>query len=473
MKQKGTVLVIGFIIMGVLMVLAVYFLGFTITESRISRTQTIGTQAYYLAEAGINEAIWKLKYDTTTADGDDPWAICFVSTSSDCTDCNIWQDSFASNYTPNSTTTVSIQNSRCTEGKITATSTVGLPDGKTVQRVVKTGVFKTIGGHTAGITVFSGGGGKHDEMKIESSIINVSGNVFSNHDIKIERKSEATVEGKILAVKKVKKKEDSTTTATAICADNICNTTSTCGCPAPEFKKCEETPAPGKCPHNPIDIPRVDFYEGSNSYKNQAQALEDTGSCEVLCKKKDEATTTCSNKCVFDWWEFAYLLWFEVGSGGTMTLNNDITYVKDSVWLEGGKTLVINGVLVSERNIKIGKDYWWKWMHPKQGGDSRVIVNNDNIEGGKSSGLLARDKIEFGKYAATTTITGLLYANKEIKLRKMPNTLTVEGGIMAKKIRFEEAGKLNVTLNDTIIGNTLGEPGYSPVITIEHWEEEY
>ena len=462
--SEGSPLIITVLTLGVMLFLGTYFLTFALTGSRMSQSQEMAAKAYYLAEAGANQAIWKLKHEWQSQFETEPdWSASFTQN----TDLLI----------PNSTLAVTIQNSGCARGKITVTSTINLPGGKTAQRVIKAGVFKAIGSEINGIAVFSGGKGKHDELKIEGSRININkGNIFSNNKVKIEKKSDVTVEGKILAVKELQEKQDSTTTATAKCADNICNTTSTCGCQDTEkFEKCVEN----KCPPKPIDMPKVDFKsKDENSYKNLALAAENAGNCKVFCKKEGQATTTCGtygNKCVFDWLDFANLLWFEVGQGGTLTLNNDITYVKGSVWLRGGRTLIVNGVLVAERNIEIGKKYFWKWYNQKHGGDSQLIINNDNPTE-KASGLLSKGKIEFGEYASfpAATTTGLLYASKEIKLRKIPTNLTIEGGIIAKKIKFENLQQnLNVSLNDAIIGNTLGNPEHSPIVSIEHWEESY
>ena len=45
------------------MFVVIYFLDLVTTGSRVSRSYSLASQTYYLAEAGINEAIWKLKND--------------------------------------------------------------------------------------------------------------------------------------------------------------------------------------------------------------------------------------------------------------------------------------------------------------------------------------------------------------------------------------------------------------------------
>ncbi len=472
-SEKGVIVIIAFLTLGILLLLGTYFLSFAITESKISQSQEIATKTYYLAEAGINEAIWKLKNE---------WAEDFVRCvnylEASCGDetCQNWSATTTistDDLMPHGSIVVTMQNSACARGQIVSVGTINLAEGRTAQRIVKTGVFKAIGGPIEGIAVFSGGEGKHDELKIKSSTINIyEGHLFSNRNVKIEKKSEAIVEDKILAVREFKESADSTATALAICAENICHTTSTCACWDPgEFKECQEN----KCPVNPIPMPMVDFNsKDTSSYKERALAAENNGHCRVFCQKKDQDPYQCSEKCVFSWSEMDDLLW-QIEEEGTLTLDNDITYVEGSIWLRGGRSLIVNGVLVAEKNIEIGKKYFWEKEHEKQEGNSQLTINNDN-KATKASGLLSKGKIEFGEYASfpNATTTGLLYANKEMKLKKMPDSLMLEGGIIAKKIKFENLQQnLNVYLNETIVANTLGNPAFSPVITIEHWEEAY
>lgn len=449
--QKGVIIIITFLTLGILLLLGIYFLSFTITESKISESQKVATKTYYLAEAGINEAIWKLDNDTITTDGDDAWKSDFVDKDKNSYP-NYWTDTFNGGEDLGGSYTVTIQNIALAQGEITSTATIDLPGGKTAQRVIKIGVFKAIGTPTEGIAVFAGGKGKHDEMKIKDTTINVyNGNIFSNRDVKIEKKSNVTatddettiddpdtpdiienLEGKILAVKKYKKSDDSTVTAT-------------------EIHDARDYPPPPAS----IDMPMVDFDKGENSYKSQADVVYTE---EV----------------------FEDMLWTALVQGEALTLNDAITYVKGSVRLKGGITLVINnGVLVAEKNIEIGKHKDWKkkGQEQKYTGDNQIIINNDNpdLEGGPATGLLAKRKIEFGEHTFSSTITGLLYAGKEIKFKKMktPNTLTLTGGIMAKKVRFDDLEEINITLNDTVIRNVLENQIYSPLVSIEHWEESY
>ena len=488
-KNKGTALVIAFLIMGVLMILGVYFLSFTLTEFRIAKSQTVGTQTYYLAEAGINEAIWKLKYD-------DEWSTCFTTSSvaynCDCTTAT-WTASSIINLTPNSTTTTAIISSECARGEITATSTIGLAGGKTAQRVVKTTVYKSLASPTAGAAVFSGGASENIDIK--ASKILVYGNLFSNNHINIKYLSQveayatSTGEGKILAEGNYIKSDYSTVIAYAICAKNKCwPSTTTCSCVTnPEdFQECSEVGA-GRCPPKGLATPIVDFDSDSQySFKERASSTEAAHQCSNTC---NGGTCWCdgepcwgNNKCLLDDDDFEDLLW-AAGQGGILTLGSTstptIVYVTGPIELRGGRHLVVNGALVAEDNIKIGARYKWKGDK----GFSQITVNRPTET--TVSGLLTKRKIDFGLYSSftTTTITGVVYANDEISLVSMPKYFRVRGGIIGRKLSFTSVLKwFEFILDDTIIRYGLGwkdelghdiSPTYSPIITIEHWEETY
>jgi hypothetical protein len=493
-KKKGVISVIAFLTLGILTLLSIYFLSFTLIESRISKSQETATKTYYLAEAGINAAIWKLKNDAITTDGDDAWEICFVTSTAPCVDCTTWSDTIVIDtgfLIPNSTTTVTIQNSQCARGEIIATSTIALPDGKTTQRVVKTTVFKSLASPTSDSAIVSGGASENIDLNY--SKLRVYGSFFSNHNFNIKGESTVEVnptgpaEGKILAVGIYNESADSTVSSTAICAKNICNSTSTCGCTdVDKFEKCEIN----SCPPKPISTPIVDFDSDSeNSFKSRAQIAEDTGQCQHLC---NDTTCLCNgnpcperNKCVLTDNEFENLLW-AAGEGGTLALNSTsipgVVYVEGAIELRGSKHLIVNGSLVADDNITIGERNSWVKGGEKHEGPSQITINRPTAT--TTSGLLTKRKINFGQYSSfeNVSIVGVIYANDEIKLTSVPNTIDITGGIVSRKLSLISIWQwLNINLDNDIILYGLGyiingkgvDPEYSPIITIEHWEESY
>ena len=495
LEKGGIISVIALLALGILIFLSAYFLSFVLSESKISRSQEAATKTYYLAEAGINEAIWKLKNDDTITDGDDPWEICFVSSTEAC-DCNYWTDTFIKNtdfLLPNSTTVVSIENSECARGEIIATSTLTLPNGKTAQRIVKTTVFKSLASPTKGSAVFSGG--TSEDITIDSSKIKIFGNLFSNNNLIIRYQSQVDVydnldteeeEGKVLVVNNLNLK-NSTVSSTAMCAKNICNTTSTCVCTDTEkFQTCEEN----SCPPRPISVPIVDFDSfASTSFKTRAQTAQDAGLCQNLCNGApcycDGVPCSGNNKCVLDSNEFEDLLW-AAGEGGTLILNSTslpgIVYVEGPIEIRGGRHLIVNGALVADDTINIGEGYKWTKGGQTDEGFSQITINRPTAT--TTSGLLTKRKINFGQYSSftTTTIIGAIYANDEIRLTSLPKSFTLRGGIIGRKLSFNSVWHwFNFILDNEImlyglgykINNQTIEPLYSPIITIEHWEESY
>ena len=460
-KEKGTVLIVSFLVLIVLLTLGGYFLTFAITESRISRSQVTATQTYFLAEAGANEAIWKLKNDAE-------WKNNFETPPG----CSTWSASFLKNDTllPNSSYRVQIQNSDCARGQIVATSTINIANGKTAQRVVKTKVFKAIGSLTSDSPFFSGG--TSENIDINASVLNLyDGNIFSNNNAYISQWSKVSlfddldtekVEGKALANNNLSVSWNSSLNATATCAENVCQ------------GNCVEE----GCPPSSISMPMVDFdSQDPNSYKSKASATQDSGLCNILCNG-----VPCATKCIFTSSEFSDLLW-QVGFNGILTLNNKITYVTGLVELKGGRRLVINGTLVADRTVNIGEDNCWANKGQKHCGFDQITVSDPGV--GIPSGILTKAKMNFGPYSSSQDIeiTGLVYANDEIRLVSLPRAFNLTGGLLGRKISVTSAwSAVNIYLDNTLIVEGIwaglrppgGEkPPYSPIVTIEHWEEAY
>ena len=71
-------------------------------------------------------------------------------------------------------------------------------------------------------------------------------------------------------------------------------------------------------------------------------------------------------------------------------------------------------------------------------------------------------------------INGLIYAGNILRINSLFTPLTINGGAIAYDFdisSFWQSFVINYDPNVIII--TLGNPDTSPVIVIEHWEEEY
>ena len=461
LQERGVVLIISSLALVILLFLGAYFLSFTLTEFRISQSEVASAQTYYLSEAGINEAIWKLKNDSA-------WKENFETDPG----CYTWQDTFSREgiLFAGGSYQVQIQNSGCARGEIVATSTLDLAEGKTAQRVVKTKIFKSIGSLTKDSAIFTGG--PSENIDFNSSIVNIyDGNLSSNSNINISWWSDVNVfddletaetEGKTLAAGNLNVSWSSTLYATASCAKNIC----------------EGDCFDDGCPHDTFSAPMVDFdSEDSNSYKNKALTAEGNGQCSVLCNGIE-----CDTRCVYTDEEFEDILW-QVGKDGAIILDNEITYVEGSLKLRGGRSLVVNGTLVTDGTIDIGEKNCWTNQGQKDCGYNQITVNDPGQD--IPSGILTKRKLNIGPYSSfqDIEITGLIYAIDEIKIVSLPWSFEIIGGIISRKFSLTSAwSSFNIYLNNSIISEGIwagpqppeGEkPPYSPLVTIEHWEESY
>lgn len=170
--QKGVALLITILIMSLILSLGVYVLNFSSTETKIAASQVIGSKTYYLAEAGIQEMIWKLKNDTDYKNNfqtNPAWTTSFTRS-----------DPFGAG---SGSYTVSITNTSASYGDITATGSINI-NGKTSQRIIKTAVYRMIGLSGMGTNAVING---NDTFHIlNSDMVNITGDIYSNSSIDMQ-----------------------------------------------------------------------------------------------------------------------------------------------------------------------------------------------------------------------------------------------------------------------------------------------
>jgi hypothetical protein len=443
--QKGAIIIIVFIIMVVILLLSSYFLSFSLWEKKISDSQQSANNTYYVAEAGINEAIWKLKNDHSTGDGDSAWADDFIDPAKNPEGGPYWSNSFTRSF-GGGTYTVSVQNSEKGTGDLVSVAKIPIRDGKFAQRIVKVSVFKALDSPVAGRAILSGGAS--GDITISSSSITINdGNLFSGNVLNISLSTinindnpatEDELEGQLLSHGNLLK-SSATINSTTICAKNDC--TSDC-----------EDYAAGSCPPDSGDLPIVDFESSDpNSFKSRAQTAQDLNQCQILCDG-----SPCSTKCVLTASQFSGLL----SSGNVIVINNKITFVSGSINIST-KNVTINGILVSANDINISS--------------STIIVNRPDSEA--PSGIMAERKMDIS--SSPLNLMGILYSSDQMNISSSSGSIT--GSVSARKIYLSSLPSLTITLDNDIILCSLGYlidgepiiPVYSPVITIDHWEESY
>ncbi len=218
-EQKGAILILVVVVMMAIFLLINYYLQFIITETKISNSHNLATKTYYLSEAGVQEAMWKIKNDNA-------WLTGFQTDPG-------WQETITRNdpFGTGGTYTVTAQNNQLAHAEITASSTIDY--GQQIsQRRVKTVVFQPQGlSSTSSIALLT-----DDDTRFTGASVNVvGGGIFANDDINLDFFSEIDLEGTASAVDQISVAWGSSLTAS-------------------EKESVNYPPAPER-----FDMPQVDF----------------------------------------------------------------------------------------------------------------------------------------------------------------------------------------------------------------------
>ena len=294
---------------------------------------------------------------------------------------------------------------------IIATSTIPVRDTQS-QRVVRTNVFKALNPTPVdGVAVFTNG-----QIKSTASEVNITGgDLFANDDVELRFFSDWTVSGSTSSATEVDVSVSSNLETTAVHDE-------------------DNPPIP-----NEILMPEIDFDSASEtSYKSRADQIYSSGQFSQLLNDSPVATL------------------------------DGITYVTGNVNIKKGQTLIINGTLAADGTITVGNGF-------SPGSTPATLDINHAV--GEPSGLLAKGNISIGSFASNVTIDGLMYSGATFRLQDgaLQNVnFNINGGIIARNVDLYSLWHpLNINLNQVYINESLGEPLFSQVLLINHWEEEY
>jgi Tfp pilus assembly protein PilX len=405
-NPKGIALIVTVLLMNMLIVLSLFFLSFVITEKKIADSQSEGLKAYYLAEAGIAEMVYRLKNNNDYQNNfeDDPsWTETFTRDNPFGSGSGFYE--------------VSINNTRKAHGEIISIGKIDMGSGKEAQRVVKINVYKALG--DGGSDISDKSGYADGNIHISLSQVNFyNGSAHSNNVFNIDGISTINVDTDLNAVGNLNKSWLSTLNVGGdINAHNY----------------------PPAAPE--IAMPAVDFDSSDpSSYKNIA---------DMVYSSKDFNNIIKNNNII--------------------TLNDSITYVEGDVDLYGSKSLVINGLLVIDRDFEVGK----KLCNGSSCGFPSITINHTE---GEASGIFAKRKIYFKAWTGEIDINGIVYASDQLDILNFPlgYDFYVRGGLISRKLDISSVWKpIDILRDEEIINSTLGIMEFSPVITVEHWEEEY
>lgn len=406
--QSGFVLVTSVFIMLLILSLALYVTSFTLTEMRISDSQKTSVQTYYLAEAGVAEAIWKIKNDPA-------WKTAFETNPS-------WSIDYTRNPAlySNGSYKIQIQNTGNAKGEITVTAKLNLGLNSS-QRVIKTSIFKALGESVIGTNAEYADG----NIDMSGSVLHVwGGGLFSNNNIIINYESTINVDKDINAVGNVNINKSATVVASSTHAANY-------------------PPKP-----SPIAMPSVSFNTAGDANSLKARASH-----------------------IYTANQFSDLLW--ANRGKTTTLNG-ITYVTGDVDIKADADMVINGALVADGDITLGTNTLfccWNWYC----GDHRANVTVNREAGTTTpSGIFSQGQVNMELCLGNLNIQGLVYAANKINMFSFSNSANITGGVASWKLTLTSLWQgINIIYDNPTISYGLGNPQFSPIVTVDHWEEEY
>lgn len=391
--KNGVALLITIFIMFLILSLSVYVLNFSTTESKIADSQVRGNKTYYLAEAGIQEMVWKLKNDAAYKNNfetDPLWTASFTRSNPFGADSGSY--------------TVAIANTSLAHGNVISTGSINI-NGKISQRIIKTYIYRALGQSGIGSSAsFSDG-----NVDISSSNVNYTGgNAHSNGVFNINGASNVNVQADLEAVGNYNKNQNSTVI--------VGGATHAANYPPAAVE---------------ITMPAVDFDSNdSSSMKNRATIYYTPDQFEDL-----------------------------IENNPSLTLNG-IIYVSGHTEIEDNINLTINGLLVVNGNLEI-EDI------------TNLTVNSAT---GTPSGIMTNGKMKFKDDFGNININGVLYSSAQLTIEDADagQNFTINGGTASRKLTISNSSRtINIIFNNQVLTDTLAPAPFSPVLTVDHWEEEY
>lgn len=447
-RARGSALILAILVLGLMVFLATYFISFSLTGVQMASNQKYASQTYYLSEAGVQEAIFKLKNDSS-------WKSAFetLPTISD-PNCSSWAIApyqRTGGIFSNGTYQITINNLGCAKAEIISQAFINISANKKAQRIVKVKVSKAMGNPISEHGIFTGGASGNVNITLTNPLRLHNGNMVVENNLQVRSLSRVFVDEKVLVGNQVSVDGSSQLNSTSTCSKNMCES------------KCV---ASTECPPKDIAMPPIDFDSASpTSFLSQAKISD----CSSL--RSDGKTN-----CVFTTSEFEKVLWDNYPS--IVFPTSAVAYVLGDVNIRAGQDLTVIGVLLSDRDINLGQDNCWLSSQPPffRCGFSKVKVlrPNDSL----ASGLLAKRKFviggSFGIGTQSLFVNGLVYSGDQMTISSVLAPIEIHGGLVARKIDFSSIWQpFDIYLDSDVIVDTFGVASYSPVIIVDHWEEEY
>jgi len=237
-------------------------------------------------------------------------------------------------------------------GTITATGQIDIGNGQVAQRVSKSTISKAIGGSVLG----NNGEVSDGNINLTGTTLNLyNGSMMANGNIIVDFWSIINSDDDVKATGNVNINWTSSINASSIEASNY-------------------PPAP-----DPIAMPSISFDDPDDPESLKAQAT-----------------------AIYDEDAFEDLLW----ANPDLTLDG-ITYVEGDIEIENDHNLTINGALVADGNIEVGKNAWC-CIDPWNPCDRSNVTINQQASG-TPTGLISKERIDFELCLNNFIADGLIY----------------------------------------------------------------
>lgn len=404
-------MIIVLILMLILLVVVYLYSDSLFAELAIARNNKGAQVAFSLAEGGVQEAIYRVQYDEATRD-------IFLGTTNGVTTFShdpalINQGSYS----------VTIQNTAKASATVTAIGQYKIGTLRTARREIKVGIaqadtpppYPYDGGFYATGT---GGGSSIADSDFWFAHLNIyDGGILANRDINFKFNFFINAEKTIEA------------------GDDVTNQWSTVNCNCligddgdPETPQCNTNPGCVPIEGAPVkSIPELDF----ESYKSQAQSQN-----QYYAKQKD----------------FKDL----IPKFGSRTFNG-VVFIDGPLDIDWGRNVTINGVLAASGSITVSLGQIF--VNPPAGGGASGVFSTGNVTIGGAGNLQG---------------TGLIYAGDRIQADASFSYITnITGGLIARRTWVSGFRTINLYFSSDVINTALGNPVETPVIEVNHWEEEY
>lgn len=423
-KKPAYVTITVLILMMVLVAITYLFADAIYSELAIARNNKAAQAAFSLAEAGVQEAIYRVKYESE-------YTNFFLSNLSPNPSENT--KSFlhsAPALLNNGSYDVSIQKTAKGVAMITARGdyTMGL---KKAHREVKLNIAQayTAPPYEDDAAMFTDAqASATGDLTFSRSTINIyDGGLTTGRDMTLQHGSIVTVEKAVKYVNSYSLKQSSVLNCDCLFSD-----------PDPLNPPPDCSSAPGCSPQvvlqEDVAIPTIDF----NDYRIKAE----------------------SENHVYSSAEFLSL----IPPGQSTTLEGTFFVEDPQLTIDGDRNVTINGVLIvssgASGNITIGSN----------SGSTTTLTINQDPETGRA-GILAYSKITIDE-KSNFSGTGLLYSGEGVDLNSSTNQINLTGGILSRRVTVGQR-TVNIHFDRDIINTTLSNPLDTPIIELSHWEEEY